>query len=86
MDENAVNYIITNLLNMINIQTPMFELGKMEEGRAKNMNLYQSPRKAETGLGSDIVPQEREFTPVEIKSSVKETGKCYRTCPIVVHL
>ncbi|MBM2852563.1 MAG: hypothetical protein HW420_1110 [Candidatus Nitrosotenuis sp.] len=47
----------------------MFELGKMEEGRAKNMNLYQSPRKAETGLGSDILPQElREFTPAGIKS------------------
>jgi hypothetical protein len=31
----------------------MSEPGKMEEGRAKDMNLYQSPRKAETGLDSD---------------------------------
>ena len=64
----------------------MFELGKMEEGFAKNMNLYQSPRKAETGLGSDIVPQElREVTPAEIRSSVKEAGRDYRTCQVVVH-
>jgi len=64
----------------------MSELGRMEEGRAKNMNLYQSPRKAETGLGSDILPQElREFTPAEIRISVKEAGRGYRTCPVVVH-
>ena len=64
----------------------MSEPGKIEKGRAKNMNLYQSPRKAETGLGSDILPQElREFTPAGIKSSVKEAGRGYRTCPAVVH-
>jgi hypothetical protein len=64
----------------------MFELGKMKVGCAKNMNLYQSPRKAETGLGSDRLPQElREFTPVEIICSVKETGKYYRPRPTVVH-
>ena len=63
----------------------MSELGKIEEGRAKNMNLYQSPCKAETGLGSDILPQElREFTPAEIRISVVEAGS-YRTCPVVVH-
>ena len=56
----------------------MSESGKMEEGRAKNMNPYQSPRKAETGLSSDIVPQElREFTPAEIRSSVVEAGRGY---------
>jgi hypothetical protein len=50
------------------------------------MNPYQSPRKAETGLGSDRLPQElRELTPVEIIRSVKETGRCYLTRPIVVH-
>ena len=39
------------------------------------MNLYQSPRKAETGLDSDRLPQElREFTLAEIKSSVIEAG------------
>lgn len=53
----------------------MSEPGKMEEGRAKDMNLYQSPRKAETGLDSDRLPQElREFTLAEIKSSVVEAG------------
>lgn len=51
----------------------MSELGEMEEGRAKDMNLYQSPRKAETGLDSDKLPWEpREFTLVEIRSSVVE--------------
>ena len=64
----------------------MYELDKIEKGRAKNMNLYQSPRKTETGLGSDIVPQElREVTPAEIRSSVKEVGRDYRTCQVVVH-
>ncbi len=58
----------------------MSELGKMEEGRAKNMNLYQSPRKADTGLDSDRLPQ--EFTPAEIRISVVEAGS-YRTYPVV---
>jgi len=63
----------------------MLELGKIE-GRAKDMNPYQSPRKAETGLSSDIVQQElREFTPAEIRSSVVEAGRDYWTCPVVVH-
>jgi hypothetical protein len=64
----------------------MLELGKMEEGRAKDVNSYQSPRKAETGLSSDRLPWEpREFTPaskdsppkngLEIRSSVGEAGK-----------
>jgi hypothetical protein len=61
----------------------MFALGKIKVGCAKNMNLYQSPHKAETGLGSDRLPQ--EFTPVEIIRSVKEAGRCYRTSSIVVH-
>lgn len=75
----------------------MSELGKMEGGRVKDMNPYQSPRKAETGLGSDRLPQELwEFTPAsqdglressgsEIKSSVDEAGKGYRTCSLVVY-
>ena len=50
----------------------MSEPGK---GRIRNMNHYQSLRKAETGLDSDIVPWEsRECTLVEIKSSVIEAG------------
>ena len=63
----------------------MSELGRMKEGRAKDMNSYQSPRKAETGSGSDRLPQElREFTSAskdgppkngpEIKSSDDEAG------------
>ena len=64
----------------------MSEIGKMEEDRAKNMNLCQSPRKAETGLGSDILLQElREFTLAEIRISVVEAGRGCRTCPVVVH-
>jgi len=64
----------------------MLEPGKMEEGRAKDMSLYQSPRKAETGLDSDTLPQElREFTSAEIKSSVVEAERCYGTCSVVVH-
>ncbi|MBM2852128.1 MAG: hypothetical protein HW420_675 [Candidatus Nitrosotenuis sp.] len=55
----------------------MSEIGKMEEGRAKNMNLCQSPRKAETGLGSDILL--REFTLAEIRISVVEAGRGCRT-------
>ncbi|MBM2852998.1 MAG: hypothetical protein HW420_1545 [Candidatus Nitrosotenuis sp.] len=56
----------------------MSELGKMENSRAKNMNSYQSPRKAETGLGSDRLPQELgEFTPAEIRSSVVEAERGY---------
>ncbi len=50
----------------------------MEECSTKDMNLYQSPRKAETGLGSDRLPQGlREFTLAEIKSSVVEAGKSH---------
>ena len=75
----------------------MSELGKREEGRAKNMDSYQSPRKAATGLGSDRLPQElREFTPasqdspsknwLEIRSSVDEAGRGYLICPVVVHV
>jgi hypothetical protein len=53
----------------------MSELGKMKEGRAKDMSFYQSPRKAETGLSSDRLPWVPwEFTPAEIRSSVKEAG------------
>lgn len=62
----------------------MSEPGKMEEGRAKDMNLYQSPRKAETGLDSDRLPWVPwEFTPasqdglkngLEIRCSVDEAG------------
>lgn len=59
----------------------MSEPGKMEEGRAKDMNLYQSPHKAETGLDSDRLPQElREFTLAEIKSSVVEAGRSHKAC------
>jgi len=54
----------------------MSELGKMEEGRAKDMGLYQSPRKAETGLGSDRLPQElREFTPASQDSTSKKWAR-----------
>jgi hypothetical protein len=84
---NAGNYIINSTLNTTKpVILPMLELGKIE-GRAKNMNPYQSPRKAETGLSSDTVPQElREFTPAEIRSSVVEAERGYRTCPVVVHV
>ena len=34
----------------------MSDPGKVEERRAKDVNSYQSTRKAETGLSSDIVP------------------------------
>ena len=76
----------------------MLEVGKMEECRAKDMSSYQSPRKAETGLGSDRLPWEpREFTPAskdglrepsrpEIIPSIDEAGRGYRTCPVVVHI
>jgi hypothetical protein len=48
----------------------------MEEGRAKDMGLYQSPRKAETGLGSDRLPQElREFTPASQDSTSKKWAR-----------
>lgn len=58
----------------------MSDPGKMEEGRAKDMNLYQSPRKAETGLDSDRLPQElREFTLAEIKNSVVEAGRSHES-------
>ncbi|HEX9845488.1 MAG TPA: hypothetical protein VGA92_03375 [Candidatus Nitrosotenuis sp.] len=41
------------------------------------MNSYLLPCKAETGLSSDRLPQElRECTPVEIRSSVVEAGRC----------
>jgi hypothetical protein len=50
----------------------MSELGKIKEGRAKDMSFYQSPRKAETGLSSDRLPW--EFTPAEIRSSVDKAG------------
>ena len=50
----------------------MSELG---EGRIRNMNPYQSVRKAETGLDSDIIPWEsRECTLAEIRNSVIEAG------------
>ena len=40
----------TELLKTANPKdTLVSEPGKIEKGRAKNMNLYQSPRKAETG-------------------------------------
>lgn len=55
-----------------NQHTSMSELGK---GRIRNMNPYQSVRKAETGLDSDIVPWEsRECTLAEIRRSVVEAG------------
>ncbi len=42
------------------------------------MNLYHLPCKADNGLGSDILPWEpREYTPMEIKSSVAEIGSLY---------
>lgn len=51
---------------------PMSELGK---GRNTDMDPYHLLRKAENGLGSDILPQGLlECTPVEIKNSVVETG------------
>jgi hypothetical protein len=64
----------------------MLELGKMEEGRDHDMNLYLMSCKAEMGLDSDRLPQElRECTPAlqdglskngpEIKSSVDEAGR-----------
>ena len=59
----------------------MSDLGKMEEGRAKDMNLYWPPRKAETGLDSDRLPWEpRELTLAEIRSSVVETRRGHSTC------
>jgi hypothetical protein len=55
----------------------MLELGKVEERRGIDMNFYLLPCKAETGLSSDRLPQGlRECTPVEIRSSVVEAGKC----------
>jgi hypothetical protein len=58
----------------------MSELGKVEECHGIDMNFYLLPCKAETGLGSDILPQElRECTPVEIRSLVVEAGRGYRT-------
>jgi len=55
----------------------MLELGK---GRITNMNMYQSLRKAETGLCSDILLWEpQEFTLVEIKNSVCEAGRSQLT-------
>ena len=54
----------------------MSELGKVEERLGIDMSLYRMPCKADSGLGSDILPVERrECTPVEIKSSVAEAGK-----------
>jgi len=64
----------------------MLELGKMEEGRDRDMNPYPMSRKAETRLDSDILPQElRKVTPAEIKSSVVEARRGYWNCPVVVH-
>jgi hypothetical protein len=64
----------------------MSELGKVEERHGIDMNFYLLSCKAETGLGSDRLPQElRECTPVEIRSSVVEAGNCYWICPTVVH-
>ena len=55
----------------------MLELGK---GRITNMNMYQSLRKAETGLCSNILLWEpQECTPVEIKNSVCEAGRSQLT-------
>jgi hypothetical protein len=51
----------------------MSELGKVEERRSTDMDLYHMPCKAGNGLGSDILPV--ECTPAEIKSSVAEAGK-----------
>ena len=48
----------------------MLELGK---GRITDMNMYHLLRKAENGLGSDIVLQ--EFTLVEIRNSVVEARR-----------
>jgi hypothetical protein len=54
----------------------MSELDKVEERLGIDMDLYHMPCKAESGLGSDILPVERrECTPAEIKSSVAEAGK-----------
>jgi len=51
----------------------MLELGK---GRITDMNMYHLLRKAENGLGSDIVLQElQEFTLVEIRNSVVEARR-----------
>ncbi len=57
---------------------PMSELGRVEERHGIDMNFYLLPCKAETGLSSDILPQElRECTPVEIRNLVVEAGNCY---------
>ncbi|MBM2852580.1 MAG: hypothetical protein HW420_1127 [Candidatus Nitrosotenuis sp.] len=62
----------------------MSEPGKIEKGRAKNMNLYQSPRKAETGcVQTDYRRNCGDSRLREIKSSVKEAGRGYQTCPVV---
>jgi len=60
---------------------PMSELGRVEERHGIDMNFYLLPCKAETGLGSDILPQElQECMPVD-QISV-EAGKRLLSFPI----
>jgi hypothetical protein len=63
----------------------MLELGKVEERRGIDMNSYLLRCKAETGLSLDRLPQGlREFTPVEIRSSVVEAGRYDRGDTVVL--
>lgn len=71
MDESPQRFLGSD-----GVSISVSEPGKVEERRSTDVNLYHLLRKAENGLGSDILPQElREFTPVEIRSSVAEAGK-----------
>lgn len=66
---------VTIILKMYAQILIISELGKVEERHGIDMNFYLLPCKAETGLGSDILPQEvRKVTfAIEIsKRSVKQ--------------
>ncbi|AFU57032.1 hypothetical protein Ngar_c00820 [Candidatus Nitrososphaera gargensis Ga9.2] len=70
----------TKVLQQLNsrpfVDTPVSELGKVEERLGISMGAYLLPCKAETGVRPDTLPVERrEFTPGEIRSSVTEPGK-----------
>jgi hypothetical protein len=64
----------------------MSELGKVEECLDVDMNFYLLPCKAKTGfVFRQITTETAGMIPVEIRSSIIEAGRDYRTCLIVVH-